>query len=291
MPFETVPNNYLGVPATGPAVLCPGINALPHDRECRDRLVGTLSLVLTAIDPLHVGNGVLVPITAGGRPELAKDISSLRRRPFIPGSSLKGTVRTLVELLTGATGRAPTRLDAQLELPTSLFGVAAGDERCLRGRVGFDDALVRGEAAVTLMRLRRAFAPRPQRAVGPRIYGPAPPGSQNEVPHLAVKRGAQFVTRLTMMNIDERELGTLALSLGLDGTFCLRIGGGKYHGLGRVEVQVESLRIRQGGSRAWRTLEGDALRAEIERLLPMAAVAAGHRAALDLFRRQMPRSR
>lgn len=82
----------------------------------------------------------------------------------------------------------------------------------------------------------------------------APP----EVPHLVVAAGSQFVGQMTFINLDEGELSLLALALGLDGTFCPRFGGGKYHGLGRMQVTITSCAMRRGRGPI-QHLQGDAL--------------------------------
>lgn len=74
-----------------------------HHKMHPDRFTGQLSGRMIALQPLHIGNGDLVPPTTVGLPDdvpLVKAFFHHHHNILIPGSSLKGAVRGLVEALT-----------------------------------------------------------------------------------------------------------------------------------------------------------------------------------------------
>lgn len=162
--------------------------------------------------------------------------------PVIPGSGLKGVVRSLAEALLG--GGSPFD-DA--EVATSAVGCLFGyvDRDAYAGRVAFEDALPDEGAAdrVGITRLPVAFPPRVSR--GRRIYGPPRQLGPATVPYEVTAAGVRFRTQLHFVNLTEPELGLVLLCLGIDGTFEIRVGGGKFAGLGRVRVEVGGARKRQ----------------------------------------------
>ena len=84
-------------------------------------LSGTLELTLRTLTPVHVGLGYIDFIKAGNQEYLAalqaskpiREDSTTRRRYLIPGSSIKGAVRSIVEAITRSCVRV-TRVKTQL---------------------------------------------------------------------------------------------------------------------------------------------------------------------------------
>lgn len=257
--FEnTVPPNYLPLPAAA-QVPGPGLGQTSHELLRAGRVHASLTVQMTAIDPVRVGSGVLFPLP--GKGILAADLVLRDGTPILPGSSLKGVLRSTAEALGGGCD-----LGAPCDPPCvacQLFGFVQSN-RHFAGRVGIEDALPLRPREIRLLpyTLPRAFQPR--RQVGRRVYGPASPGAQLSVPTLAVAPGAVFSTRLHVENLSRGEAGLIALALGLDGSFCPRVGGGKFHGLGRVRVVASRARIRRDGYRTPpEVVQGDELAAEL----------------------------
>lgn len=258
---NTVPSNYTPLPAH-PRTVGTSPDRVRHDRLHAGTITGRLLMDLTTVDPVRVGSGVLLPVTpAGGRAELVHDLLTRRSIPVLPGSSLKGVVRQLVEVLGGGCD-----LSGPCSPPCvacSLFGFI-GPSGAWRGRAGFDDALTGPKTPVTLLTLPRAFAPR--RSIGRRAYGAAVPGVEASVKYLVVPRGQVFKTRLYVDNLLPAEMGLILTALGLDGTFHPRVGGGKFAGLGRVKVEVAQADVRESGYRGRPVaLKGEALQAQLTR--------------------------
>lgn len=268
MPFNVVPTNYQPIPKAarrrGPP---PG--EVGHDRRRTDRFSGVFTLKLTAIDPVRVGSGVHVVGRENGNPYLAHDVTFLHPpagRPILPGSSLKGTIRSLVEALGGGCD-VPGSCGNDTCIACSLFGFVAG-ERAWAARVGFEDAQPLGDGPFLVpMDLPRAFPPK--RDVGRRAYGPPPSGMRAEVPHRVYPAGRAFGTRMTVENLSEQELGLLFLALGMGRQFAPRVGGGKFFGLGRVKVEVLAAWLRGAGPRPVR-LDSAAATARVRHWLAQA---------------------
>jgi len=280
---NTIPSNYRPLPSA-PIVRAGadeqrGMHGLTRD----DRLTGVLTFEIVTRTPIRIGSGVTEPIPlADGKTEIAAGLARVRRRPAIPGSSIKGTLRSLCEAIGGGCG-----IDDRCDPPCricGLFGQIAG-QRTLMGRVGFSDALPvkRSDADTGLVRLPRAFQPR--KAVGRRLYGPAPAGLPKDVPHEVVLKGARCRGTMTLANVTYGELGLVVLAAGLDRTFYPRIGGGKFAGLGEIEVHITEARLRRSyRSPRLETLTGTELGAAMSHWLSVADVAPGGDAALVVLR-------
>lgn len=258
-----------------------------HDRLRSDRLTGVIELALVTKDPLHVGSGVHTVMDGRTGPELIRGLMVNCRDgeglPIIPGGSLKGVVRCLVEVLAGGCdlvqgcGRCFT---------CSLFGFAGGRGESFAARVGFQDF----EAAEdVLMQVERLPMPRrPQQSKGRRLYSQPEHPSTGETPYDTVAPGETLRGCMHITNITEVELGLVLLAMGCDGSFSLRLGGGKFAGLGRVHCSVEGARLRNGYQSPTPTVLARDAAAELARRTMDRASAnldeAG-RAALETVRR------
>lgn len=242
-----VPPNYVALPSTARAV-GPDLEERSHDRLTAGRVSGWLDLRIRTLAPLHVGSGVPARVERNGKSVLVRDMVLDRRgRPLIPGSSIKGAVRSIAEALGG--GCDPFE-HARCE-PTcaicALFGHLMPVGGFL-GRIGFDDALPEDpkEAADGTGVTDGPTAFQPRRQVGRRIYGPAKAAESNPVPYSVVDKGVRFRTRLHLVNVQHQELGLILLAAGCDNTFDLRLGGGKFAGFGRVRFEAVAAWLREG---------------------------------------------
>jgi hypothetical protein len=160
-------------------------------------------------------------------------------RAVIPGSSMKGAVRAVFEVLTSscaATDRACSKCAA-----CQTFGAPG-----LRGRAGFDD--------VVFERPPEDVIDSPQRYGGTsrdrqrrRFYLPTPEQSQaRAVEYLqCAANDLEAAVRLTVRGVDQACLGAILASLGAapDTLPYLRVGGGKNRALGIVTLTARSLRL------------------------------------------------
>ena len=263
--------------------------SVPRDRYFGDRWTCILELVLSA-DPKH-----LVVIGAGWLDLHEEKEPSTRRRmkhgkkwvwreepgrttehvvaeivrgapggpPVIPGSSIKGAVRQVYELLTPScepgtreSCSVSARSSRLVVCPAcSLFGGLG-----LGGRLGFGEAILpKGDAQKNLKLVAVPYPWAKQKGVPGtyRFYGQKKePREEKEMTWAAF---GEFRTRLRVVNASDDELGLLFASLGIGWKGPapgLRLGGRKYHGFGAVQVKVVHSRELRGRGKS--RGEGDA---------------------------------
>ena len=197
--------------------------------------------------------------------------------PVIPGTGIKGAIRTYFEMLTRACvlfseGNRPTCKSSKACPACALFGCLG-----LQGRISFSDAVPVAEDAVevTIAKVFPAWEPKGRPGGEFRIYDhfpaigdphrPAPEKIGREV-YLGT-----FRTRLWFRNLEPGEFGRLLAAMGLSpdlsSRFFPRLGGAKYDGFGAVEVKPHGLRLMPPQRQ---TLEGQACRAKCREWLSAA---------------------
>jgi len=171
--------------------------------------------------------------------------------PCIPGSSLKGTVRQVYELLTPScepgpgTGCSANGSEPEVCPACSVFGGLG-----LGSRLSFGEGrLQESDWKRQMEKVQVPLGRPPQRPVPGtvRVYGAGPARDQEE--NLREKEQTtwsvwgHFRTRARLFNLSDDELGLVFASLGIgwEGPGPpLRLGGKKYHGHGAVVVRVVS---------------------------------------------------
>ncbi len=246
----------------------PPENDRTHLQYSARRLTGRLHAELVALQPLHVGSGLLVPPEVLGldAPDVPLIKAWMRKygadspgAPFIPGSSLKGVFRSLVELLTEACvcktkdrewGRSECLYDSkqhrgQLCPACKIFGAMG-----YQGQVRFTDAtMLEGQTALHF--LPPQYEPRIDQRNPRRRYYPhslIDPRADQNWPVEVVATGARFAFEGQFTNLSEAELGLLLIVLGQGKwALCPKVGAGKSCGLGAVRIEnlvVERLDLR-----------------------------------------------
>jgi CRISPR/Cas system CSM-associated protein Csm3 (group 7 of RAMP superfamily) len=242
------------------------------------------------------GSGYSDFIKAGNQEYLAalqaskpiREDGTTRRRYLIPGSSLKGAVRSLVEAITRSCIRI-TQGRHRPYIPQGYGGCMSVNDLCIacrlfgaqdyQGHVSFEDAVAPKGSLVLLgtpllwtpARGGRGLPPRyleRDRAKGRKFYRHASPPSGVD-PRACIKSGAELPLRIHFLNLSEAELGVLLTALGLhpDHPFPIKLGGGKPVGLGSVQVIPQRINLLQGADALKatgrlgqsQTLVGDAL--------------------------------
>jgi hypothetical protein len=238
-------------------------------------LSGTLELTLRTLTPVHVGSGYSDFIKAGNQEYLAalqaskpiREEGTTRRRYLIPGSSLKGAVRSIVEAITRSCIRI-TQGRYRPYIPQGYGGCMSVNDLCIacrlfgaqdyQGHVSFEDAVApRGSLVLlgtpllwTPARGGRGLPPRyleRDRAKGRKFYRHASPPSGVD-PRACIKSGAELPLRIHFLNLSEAELGVLLTALGQhpDHRFPIKLGGGKPVGLGSVQIILNRVTLLQG---------------------------------------------
>lgn len=219
---------------------------------------------IEALTPLHVG--------AGG-PELTGEpipvIKGVGGRPYIPGSSIKGKVRSEVERLARSLGLkvcsppdvkrmcgSNVNREDDLCVACRIFGTAGG-KLSMASKVKFRDAFPEGDVrpqerpGVAIDRDRGAVEPR-------RLY-------TLEV----VPEGTRFRLEVVCENIEDHELKMLmsAMVRGLSDT---GLGGHVSRGLGKVRAVIERVRVREPkyylGMEDEKVIEGAELQEWLEKM-------------------------
>jgi len=238
---------------------------------------GVLHGRLRALTPVHVGSGGF-ELTKHVDRRLARETPVIKAhvragdRRVIPGSSLKGAIRSIVEAISPSclriTGRASRR-----KLPREeLRGCRFKDKLCVAcrmfgslgylGQVRFSDA-VQVSGGVEVVYAPPLYAPRPRvrryydnrgKVAGRKFYyhGRLAKG---DTPLEACPAGSEFTFSVQFDNLEERELGLLLIALGQgEPKLYPKLGGGKPACLGSVEVVIETLEVR-GGRKAYLSYE------------------------------------
>jgi CRISPR/Cas system CSM-associated protein Csm3 (group 7 of RAMP superfamily) len=224
---------------------------------------------------VHVGLGYSDFIKAGNQEYLAalqaskpiREEGTTRRRYLIPGSSLKGAVRSIVEAITRSCIRV-TQGRHRPYIPQGYGGCMSVNDLCIacrlfgaqdyQGHVSFEDAVAPKGSLVLLgtpllwtpARGGRGLPPRylqGNQARGRKFYAHARPASGAD-PRACIKSGAELPLRIHFLNLSEAELGILLTALGLHPShpFPIKLGGGKPVGLGSVQVIPQRINLLQG---------------------------------------------
>lgn len=248
---------------------------------------GKLSLTLTVETASLVASGIIALGTdVGLREPLVKTAVQRDRQLLIPGSSLKGVVRSAFEAITASclgVTQARTNRKKQLNFNRELSqcsAVKAQANQTLQekrdkqlcpacrvfgamgwqGLASFSEAVGNGEVVTSY--LPALQSPHPEyeaydnktgRVVGRKFYFSTDrtvAENKRNIPVQTAKPGYRFKGSLRVVNLSEAELGALFLALGLenlDKPWKLRLGSGKPMGFGNMTVQVTE----------WTALEGE----------------------------------
>lgn len=278
-----------------------------HLRLTPDRLTGRLSAELVALQPIHIGSGALLPPEALGldapNVPLVKAFARGDNERIIPGSSLKGTFRSLVELFT-------------YSCICKIRNRWKGNDRRRYGECKYDSKRHRGDLCPAC-RLFGAmgyqgqvrFDDAPQQAGSNALY-PIPPQYQPRAdqdyrryyPHELIDNrarswplevattGARFALSVQFTNLTEGELGLLLIALGRGSwALCPKVGAGKSSGLGAV--LIESLGVeRWQTDRAYRAFESAKAWEPVDvEICIQAATSLLRMDALDTLKRDLAR--
>ncbi len=265
--FVPKPYNFVPFPQKVERFRVPG-----HERlDLADHYSGRLTYRLQALTPVFVGTGTYALGEDVGFPRalVVRPFYRVRGEPTIPGSSLKGVVRSIVEAVSPScvtvTRIAPHKLPPGVELAQGRRRGCSPTQACpacnLFGRVSqsakvhFSDAHLAEGGKTALFRLTPLFAPRAFRSPpvylndegkfkGRKFYYHSRPAEDSRQPPVEViPKGRQVTGEVTFENLRMAELGLLLFALGLDGTLTLKLGGGKPVGLGSLRTVGATLAL------------------------------------------------
>jgi CRISPR/Cas system CSM-associated protein Csm3 (group 7 of RAMP superfamily) len=225
-----------------------------HQQYTHTLLTGEIRGDFTALQPLHVGTGLYTPPAQLGIDSdvpLVKSFHQAQGVLTVPGSSLKGPIRSLVEAITyscvnktrnfwgrherddyGECTYRSQRHEGELCVACRMFG-AMGFE----GQIRFADA-PQTAGAVGLHFIPAQYQPRGEkerRHYPHALQDPRDP----QWPLQIASPGSVFEFHVQFQNLEAGQLGLLLLALGQGAPpICLKIGAGKNSGLGAVRFRV-----------------------------------------------------
>jgi hypothetical protein len=254
---SSVPKPYAFVPIAAPRKA----ETVGHEQILGEGYVsGRLAYQLRVLTPVFVASGSYA-LGEDVRHREAPVVRACYRVdgvPAIPGSSLKGVVRSVAEAISPSCVTV-TRLDWRLVphqpkrrdecTPEKACPACSIFGRMSRmSKVFFGDArLARGETQ--LHHLPALYAPKPHRAratyqtkegqfKGRKFYYHGRPAEDPQQPPVEViARGSLIRGELSFENLSDAELGLLFFALGLDGSIVLKLGGGKPSCLGSLQME------------------------------------------------------
>jgi CRISPR/Cas system CSM-associated protein Csm3 (group 7 of RAMP superfamily) len=219
---------------------------------------GTLRGELLARTPLHVASGTLEMTQIPEAPLVKAHVRS-GGRPVVPGSSLKGAIRSIVEAISLSCLRITRARDNQLPRETA----GCWDEKSLcvacrrfgslgyQGQVRFGDAVLRKGMNARWVKMPALYAPRGRAGLyfergqvkGRKFYRHGRPAT-GDTPVEVCPPGALLDFALQFENLQPAELGLLLIALGQgEPRLYPTLGGGKPACYGSVEVRVAELEI------------------------------------------------
>ncbi|MDY6804595.1 MAG: RAMP superfamily CRISPR-associated protein [Cyanobacteriota bacterium] len=249
-----------------------------QDKFFPNRLHGRLCLNLTVETALHISTGVVMLGSDIGHkniPLIKTMMTSTGEQLTIPGSSLKGMVRSVYEAITNSTlGAITHKYEKQNYYPKNRLPPRTKNHKkdmklCPAGRIfgamdwqgliQFTDAKCeKVEFEVGFM--PSLYSPRPsaylddqKKAKGRKFYYHASreaAASKNK--GLQIQRAInsyEFSTEIRFSNLSKQEFGAFLIALGLDSKypFALKIGAGKPVGMGTMKIELETGELWRSG--------------------------------------------
>lgn len=266
----------------------------------RHDLSGELLLEIVVETPLHIssGNYALTEDLGLQAKNVVRDLYKVtvngRKLPAIPGSTLKGAARAVVEAVTNSC----VGVTHERELPPGVHRGCRPPKLCPAcgifgamsrlGRVSFGDAVIDLDRAnAGIARMPALYRPRPRQGriykdnastfKGRKFYFHGLPAKHREGTYIEVLTpGTRLPAQVAFTSLEEAEFGVLLFALGLDNSFQLAVGGGKPVAMGRIKIEPLEICLRQTKSfteleAGDAVLSGDTLSSAITRYIAAAA--------------------
>lgn len=255
------PFGFVSLPNHGPRQAAPA----GHHTYRADLLTGQVRGEFVARSDVHVASGLLAHHPRDRQYPLVQALTRSNGRVVIPGASLKGCIRAIVEAISPSTvhitqarlgqhdrALAPVRpRDLNLEHldpATRLFGAQG-----YLGAVHVRDALLDGDYTVTTT-TPTLYRPRREAASiyhdGPRLKGRKfymhGERALGKAPREVCPPESRFQFVADFDNLSAAELGLLLTALGIgEPRFCPKLGGAKPACMGTIEVTRVQVQVLQ----------------------------------------------
>ena len=208
-----------------------------HDRYDTAHTTGQIHGTIEALSPIHIGSGI---IDFDQDVELIKTAAQTHGKVMIPGSSLKGAIRSVVEAISeSCICKVSNRI--RRAVPRNFTECRQKERLCIacrmfgamgfRGNVAIQDA-PQIDGKIVTKRVPELYAPRYQRGMrhipGRKFYMHGQVAS-GETPVEACEVGSKFRFVVQVDNLTHAEWGLLFTALGHhpEHPFKIKIGGVK----------------------------------------------------------------
>jgi CRISPR/Cas system CSM-associated protein Csm3 (group 7 of RAMP superfamily) len=228
---------------------------------------GKINLKLHSESPVYVGSGQETLIDGRLCRALIRNADGF---PILPGSSIKGVVRTIAQSVSYSGSCAELlRIYTDNRGKEKLGYFSNTDCKCLvctmlgcmgtSSRVYFSDFKATGSDTEIINALK-PFSVSDSYTIKQKYFIQDKPkgfkfypmgdvrNALGSVPTECVKAGTTFIGEVVYKGITERHLEILCFSLGLDGSFPLRVGGNKPGFFGVVRPEILSFTCYSSGS-------------------------------------------
>ena len=227
-----------------------------HERYDERYTTGQIQGTIEALSPIHIGSGI---IDLGQDVELIKTVVRTSGNVVIPGSSLKGAIRSVVEAISeSCVCKVSNRI--RRAVPRNFAECCQKEQVCIacrmfgamgfQGNIAIQDAR-QTEGKIVAMRVPELYAPgRYQRGMrdipGHKFYMHGQVAS-GETPVEACEIGSKFRFVVQVDNLTQAEWGLLFTALGHhpDHPFKLKIGGAKPVCFGSIYFQLEKIQVEE----------------------------------------------
>jgi CRISPR-associated protein Csm3 len=237
-----------------------------HDTYRTDLITGAITGILVALSPVHVASGNIE--LTGRQPSLVKAHFRRNDRPTIPGSSLKGVVRSIVEAISDPPSCLRVTQARFDNIPVNVKRCSRKESLCVAcrmfgamdywGQVSFADALL-VNGGTEIIQIPSLFQPRTRERVyfdkgrvkGRKFYMHGQDGrtARGNVPVEACPVGSRFQLSVRFENLDHGQLALLLTALGQGNPgLTPKLGGAKPACCGSLEitnVTVTTIPVRQ----------------------------------------------
>ena len=226
-----------------------------HERYHEKHITGQIHGMIEALSPIHIGSGI---VDLGQDVELIKTAVRTHGKVVIPGSSLKGAIRSIVEAISeSCICKVSNRI--RRAVPKNFTECRQKERLCIacrmfgamgfQGNVAIQDApQIDGE--IVTKRVPELYAPRYQRGMrhipGRKFYMHGQVAS-GQTPVEACEVGSKFRFVVQVDNLTDVAWGLLFTALGHhpEYPFKVKIGGAKPVCFGSIDFQIEKIQIEE----------------------------------------------
>ena len=244
------PYDFVHIP-NAPTKLEPPIGHADYKGEL---VTGTITGTLIARSPIHVASGMTE--TTDKQPSLVKAHFRCNGRPTIPGASLKGAIRSIVEAISSPPSCLRITQARFDNLPSNVKRCSDKKRLCIAcgmfgamgylGQIHFCDGVSYSDQT-EIIQIPPLHPPRPRerlyyesgKVIGRKFYMHGQDGKTalGNVPTEVCPEGATFSLRIDFENLSDGQLALLLCAMG-QGTTRLfpKLGGGKPACCGSIEI-------------------------------------------------------